>query len=118
MKKYLPRFTLRDVFWLLLVVAVSIGWWRDRTQLAADRDSVAMNLQTEQTLAQFTEVQSKLDNMQIGSLTLLLSNKTRELAKLDYAIKQLDKETRESIFESARIAPMTDEFAPSIVVAP
>jgi hypothetical protein len=31
----MPRlsFTLRDVFWLTLVVAVAMGWWADRKRL-------------------------------------------------------------------------------------
>jgi hypothetical protein len=26
----LPRFTLRDLFWLMLVVAMGCAWWLDR----------------------------------------------------------------------------------------
>jgi len=25
----LPRFTLRDLFWLVLVCALAVGWWRE-----------------------------------------------------------------------------------------
>jgi hypothetical protein len=27
------RFTIRDVLWLMVVVAVSVTWWLDRRQL-------------------------------------------------------------------------------------
>jgi hypothetical protein len=25
------RFTIRDLFWLILVVAIAVGWWRNAT---------------------------------------------------------------------------------------
>lgn len=30
------RFSLRDVFWLVLVVALVLGWWLNRKQLVDD----------------------------------------------------------------------------------
>jgi len=30
-----PRFHLRDLFWLVLVCALAVGWWVDRSSLAA-----------------------------------------------------------------------------------
>jgi len=29
------RFSIRDLFWLTLVVAMGVGWWVDREQVAA-----------------------------------------------------------------------------------
>lgn len=29
----MKRFTLRDLFWLILVVAMAVGWWVDRSAL-------------------------------------------------------------------------------------
>jgi hypothetical protein len=29
----LPQFTLRDLFWLVLVSAMAVGWWADRLSL-------------------------------------------------------------------------------------
>jgi hypothetical protein len=29
------RFTIRDLLWLTLVVAMAVGWWLDRSHLAA-----------------------------------------------------------------------------------
>lgn len=29
----LPKLNLRDLFWLVVVVALSIGWWADRVKL-------------------------------------------------------------------------------------
>jgi hypothetical protein len=26
----MPRFTIRDMLWLTVVVAMGVGWWRDR----------------------------------------------------------------------------------------
>jgi hypothetical protein len=30
------RFTIRDLLWLTLVVALAVGWWIDHRQLASD----------------------------------------------------------------------------------
>jgi hypothetical protein len=30
----LPQLSLRDLFWLVLVCAMGLGWWIDRTRLA------------------------------------------------------------------------------------
>jgi hypothetical protein len=32
----LPQFVLRDLFWLVLVIALALGWWLDRRQIVAD----------------------------------------------------------------------------------
>jgi len=34
----LPRFTLRDLFWLVLVCALAVGWWVDRQDKASEAD--------------------------------------------------------------------------------
>ena len=31
------RFTIRDLFWLVVLAAVLVAWWLDRKHLAADR---------------------------------------------------------------------------------
>jgi len=37
------RFAIRDVLWLMVLVAVTLGlglgWWRDRSRLAADNEA-------------------------------------------------------------------------------
>jgi hypothetical protein len=32
----LPRVNLRDLFWLVLMVALVLGWWMDRSRLATE----------------------------------------------------------------------------------
>jgi hypothetical protein len=34
----MPRFTLRTLFWLILVVAICLAWWIDRQGLARRLD--------------------------------------------------------------------------------
>ncbi len=36
MTSYLPRFTLRDLFWLVLICALAVGWWRDSASLRTE----------------------------------------------------------------------------------
>jgi hypothetical protein len=31
------RFTIRDVLWLMVVVAMGVAWWRERTNAAHER---------------------------------------------------------------------------------
>ncbi len=43
------RFTIRDVLWLTVVVALALGWWIERTSLSASRLAIrvrAIDLQT------------------------------------------------------------------------
>ena len=48
------RFTIRDVLWLTVVVAVGVGWWADHRQSAHDREIVRalkrIGLDTEQLI--------------------------------------------------------------------
>ena len=34
------RFTIRDLLWLMAVVAMGAGWWADRSSIATERDSI------------------------------------------------------------------------------
>ena len=34
------RFTIRDVLWLTVVVALVVGWWLDRARLDSEREAV------------------------------------------------------------------------------
>jgi hypothetical protein len=33
------RFTIRDLFWLTLVVALAVGWWLDRSAIRGELDN-------------------------------------------------------------------------------
>lgn len=36
----LPRFTLRDLFWLILVAAILSAWWVEQRQQAAREEAI------------------------------------------------------------------------------
>ena len=74
----LPRFTLRDLFWLLLVVAITCGWWLDRTRLAAE----TLRLRHEITSAEIEAV-----DREAGALL-------RQMAEEDKAFKSLQRQAR------------------------
>jgi hypothetical protein len=38
------KFSIRDLFWLVLVCAFAAGWWVDRTNLARQLDAVTREL--------------------------------------------------------------------------
>ena len=48
----LPKLHLRDLFWLVLVIALSLGWWLDRKAIIArmsdefERESAALRFFT------------------------------------------------------------------------
>jgi HEAT repeat protein len=54
------RFTLRDVFWLLLVVALGLGWWTERTRLRRQLDVADARLKVFETQLEITY---KVDGM-------------------------------------------------------
>lgn len=35
----LPQLTLRDLFWLVALVAMGCGWWMDRIQLSSEKNT-------------------------------------------------------------------------------
>jgi len=37
----LPKFSLRDLFWLTLLAALACAWWMDRWQLVREREVLA-----------------------------------------------------------------------------
>ena len=38
------RFGVRDLLWAMVVVGMGVGWWVDRSQVAADRDAAIREL--------------------------------------------------------------------------
>ena len=53
----LPQFSLRDLFWLVLMVGISFAWWRDRSGLAMRlwREQQPPNVTVRGTLTAFDE---------------------------------------------------------------
>ena len=45
------RFTIRDVLWLTVVVAVCLAWWVDRVEFTRSRNAQALELSTARTKA-------------------------------------------------------------------
>ena len=40
----LPQLSLRDLFWLVALVAMGCGWWVDRWRLTRERDRIEVEL--------------------------------------------------------------------------
>mgnify|MGYP001049340994 CR=1 FL=1 len=49
----LPQLHLRDLFWLVLVSALAVGWWVERTRLLAEIDRL--------DLASYLDKQTNID---------------------------------------------------------
>lgn len=86
MSNYLPRFSLRDLFWLVLVSALAIGWWRDRTAQAAKHDQALKELQNEIAVIR---VQAARTSQSWAIMNANVSLKEAELAKLRITIRDL-----------------------------
>jgi hypothetical protein len=57
----MTRFTLRDLFWLALVVGLSVGWWVDRAKLVPYRDREQVMHETLRDAdSQFTRIMADL----------------------------------------------------------
>ena len=39
------RFTLRDLLWLTVVLAMAVGWWTDRTELLNNQRTIESELE-------------------------------------------------------------------------
>jgi len=52
------RFTIRDLLWLVLVVALAVGWWFDHKH--AEEANVNQALQLVEDNAQLTEMRNEL----------------------------------------------------------
>lgn len=102
------RFSLRDLFWLVLVVALAVGWWRDRTKLAEDRNRAIVEVQ------ELTAVTS----LQIAVSDANLILKDTELHKLRDAIRQLDRATQDKLEGLVQNSPETDTKEPREVSDP
>ena len=50
----LPRFTLRDLFWLVLVCALAVGWWVNYRESNALRIALAEIVRDKDTLLELT----------------------------------------------------------------
>lgn len=64
------RFTIRDLLWLTLVVALAVGWWVDRSRIARDAASTASKLSSADM--QVIQLRNDLDalTMQLRHLML------------------------------------------------
>ena len=50
------RFSIRELFWLILVAALMAGWWVDRSQLRRQLDAATDRYKTDELKAQVEEL--------------------------------------------------------------
>lgn len=77
----LPQFNLRDLFWLVLVCALAVGWWADRSRLGRKVFGL--------------EWEAAVHEQSIGVLRLWREDIEAEIERLGYETKfQDDKDGR------------------------
>lgn len=113
--KHWTRFSLRDLFWLVLVVALAVGWWRDRTKLAEDRNTAIVEVQEQKAFANLIQATRATES---AISDAALQSKVMELTKLHYAIRQLDQASRDKLQGLMQNSPKTDETEPREVGDP
>jgi hypothetical protein len=91
----MPRlsFSLRDVFWLTLVVAMGVGWWVEHRSQESDKASMANAVEFAGAIesALKREGITVVDNLRPGKhRTAILSN-SDSLKDLKYDLKVADK---------------------------
>ena len=68
------RFTIRDLLWLTLVVALAVGWWLDRSRLAGPAaEAPVLKKQLDATMSHFydtDELKAQIESLQ-GQLETL-----------------------------------------------
>jgi hypothetical protein len=82
------------LFWFVLVVALAVGWWRDRTKLAEDRNKAIVEVRERMAFANLVQERGAA---QIAASDTALQSKIMELMKLRYAIRQLDQATQDRL---------------------
>ena len=61
------RFSIRDLLWLTLVVAMVVGWWLDRAQLRRQLDAAMSHAyDTEELHAQNEALKGQLEILRAG----------------------------------------------------
>jgi hypothetical protein len=72
-------FTLRDLFWLALVVGVSVGWWMDRRRSSDGLESMRIKWEDERAnVAVYEEAYDDvLVRFESGDIVLFLKNDAR-----------------------------------------
>ncbi len=45
------RFSIRDLLWLTVVVALAVGWWLDRQNLVRELDAIQSGLDSQKNRA-------------------------------------------------------------------
>jgi hypothetical protein len=76
------RFTIRDLLWLTLVVAMAVGWWMDHHNVVLERDQLL------QKVAQY----EKLDLYEGYAVRAFKDNRMTDGKALEYVIDKLQKE--------------------------
>ena len=69
--KYLPKLTMRDLLWLMALVALSVLWWMDRQDLVSlQREVITLRQQKEfarlQAEEQRLEAQRRLETAKVA----------------------------------------------------
>jgi hypothetical protein len=80
----MTRFTLRDVFWLTLVVACLCAWWMERVSLTQKIRET--NIREENARADFEQLSSRVDELgmsvfQVNQGIFIIPDKTSEAWK-------------------------------------
>jgi hypothetical protein len=69
MRSLTLRFTIRDLFWLVVVVALAVGWWVDHAGVQRQRERLKMQeaeiqVKTEDLDQRRESVRQLLENLQ------------------------------------------------------
>jgi len=121
MNSYLPRFALRDLFWLVLVFALVIGWFLDHSLQTSQQkwamegfnaryQGVQADKRYAESMEQVAQLKKQLADKELKSMESDLRLRLTELAKLHFAIRKLDKVTQDNLYETVRTAPEPGQF--------
>ena len=100
LRRAIYRFSVRDLLWLMLAVALAVGWWIDRRHVIAEAD------------ARVAKVEGELESQRLAMMQyqrIISSDQLRGLAQESSPLKEPD-----TIDNMPIMRPQTKQSIPNL----
>jgi hypothetical protein len=109
------RFTIRDVLWLMVVVAVAMGWWFDQDRIRRQSESLKAESQRLQALPlRHAEAKLKVTEAELASMVEMNQRSPGVIPQSELRRVELQREVANVEVETSR----AKEFGPAGLAGP